>query len=640
MSKKQEEQKITVTLADRPALDKRARELAGSMTKAELSDRAEKFYMLVKKGDIIFVDKNGRTRPSPFAKKGCTPPQLYALNKEQLGLVIAVMENAGDSIPVEKELEDSKRDKKLFELMARNFYVGSNEINRILASKAVIVTRSWNGASVNLDLQLKNCKIFKAYYGSIYTDKLNDVYLGLPNSKESYRHTCYADGYLPLELPDKIDDEKASRGFTGFQTVVEAFNMIDGLYDTGQIEIGSTRLVYQNQIKRIEQMMPECQPKEWAGNKVLDDWCQRIRIIAYTRYVSNNRRAKDSEIEKRLKEIFTKLPKAINSVPQLLETVLPHIAGITKPLSQQAYADENGNFINKLLASTSGKWVRVSQIVDKLAVNTTDKTNPLFFSTPAIKSNYDYSRHCDVYTSTASDTLTGKPLNPANLYQSCGEPYVKGYLMALAALGYIEVTMTDQSVTDKPWIDGIEYARLTPLGMFATGNTDTITLKKPDMTDIFTVDPDRLLILATNPRNPYMIWLNKICKSVGINRYQVTEKSFLRYCNNIGDIKEKIEFFKNHICAEPGPAWENLFATMLRKAEEIVFPEEKYSLFAVNPSDKELTAILTSDPDLRKIVIRTENYMILVKLSDIDRFRELMKSHGYLFDGPQRPYSR
>jgi hypothetical protein len=55
-----------------------------------------------------------------------------------------------------------------------------------------------------------------------------------------------------------------------------------------------------------------------------------------------------------------------------------------------------------------------------------------------------------------------------------------------------------------------------------------------------------------------------------------------------------------------------------------------YRHYRVSPQNAELIRLITSDEQLRKLVVRAEGYLILVAEDDIRKFENQLKKHGYL----------
>lgn len=118
---------------------------------------------------------------------------------------------------------------------------------------------------------------------------------------------------------------------------------------------------------------------------------------------------------------------------------------------------------------------------------------------------------------------------------------------------------------------------------------------------------------------------------IGGGRYKLSYESFLSGCAKPEDVVKNIEQFKSFICAEIPQIWEDFFTEVKNRVNPLKNESiSKYKMFTINSSNKNLINILTTDPDIRKMIIRAEGFHILVHENDIKKFSNKLKTYGYL----------
>lgn len=69
---------------------------------------------------------------------------------------------------------------------------------------------------------------------------------------------------------------------------------------------------------------------------------------------------------------------------------------------------------------------------------------------------------------------------------------------------------------------------------------------------------------------------------------------------------------------------------MLDNVGKVTKSPEVYSVYEIDRTDLRLHEIISTDPTIRSISRRAENYILLVESGKYSVFRERLKSYGYL----------
>ena len=277
--------------------------------------------------------------------------------------------------------------------------------------------------------------------------------------------------------------------------------------------------------------------------------------------------------------------------------------------------------ISILMELPSDKWVSVDSFIRH-----------------AFESNHHYSHLAFFYRSNSSTTINNKfartehVIDYFNQINEMGKPYVKGLLFLFASWGILEAGCRDYSKDDVSPYDSILYIRRTRLGEYVFDISPTYQAPILDIEEVlFELDPERLIIRSLPKDNPYESLLTDTCTSIGNRRYKVNAETFLAHCKSRRDVEQKIDFFKRYISGELSPLWQEFFDSLLKRCKPLTPMElSKYHLYSISPDNKVLVRLLASDPILQKLIIRAENYIILVTNANHTKFENRLKSLGYL----------
>ena len=200
----------------------------------------------------------------------------------------------------------------------------------------------------------------------------------------------------------------------------------------------------------------------------------------------------------------------------------------------------------------------------------------------------------------------------------------------LASLGMAEVALCEKPNIEVSPFDRLAYLRLTPLGRYAFGVADSYEAPEQEHVAYFELDPDRLIIRSLVEPNPYAQLLTDTSTAISKNRYETSALSVLASCHTKADVESKIKIFRQFIASELPPLWEQFFKTLLQHCHPLKEDKTGYKRYSLDPENRDLIQLVTTDPVLRQIVIRAEGFRILVKNDDLKKFETQLKKHGYL----------
>jgi len=153
--------------------------------------------------------------------------------------------------------------------------------------------------------------------------------------------------------------------------------------------------------------------------------------------------------------------------------------------------------------------------------------------------------------------------------------------------------------------------------------------RPPRLSEEYHAIADRELLLVTVQGNSLerKVYLDKIGRRLGENRWRISPASFIDGCTNKKHITDRIERFKMLIDSNPAPHWEQLFQKVVERAG--LFDRHRTDILVYDwPEKNEILEELLRNPEFKRIVRRIEGRMLAVALKDQKKFITLLNEHG------------
>jgi hypothetical protein len=340
-------------------------------------------------------------------------------------------------------------------------------------------------------------------------------------------------------------------------------------------------------------------------------------------YKASNISAPTSEL---IRDLFTKNYCKLYTSPFILQQLKGW--GYLNDLSFNDDAEENMQVVFKELPVH--KWVSYPNLIELVQSRFID-IRPIH---PVVVSNYLYYSGI---IKTAYSSYTDKKNPSHNEYNRfITEPFLKGSVFLYVAFGLIEIAYADINTSELgstfySGYDGLIYCRLTPLGAYVLGLTKSYEAPDNQQKNTVELSNDSLIILAEGDTGVIDVMLANYAEKLANNRYRVTNTSFLKDCKNRKDVENKIALFKNTIGKKLPPFWEKYFSELLSNVK--AFKQQNQITTYLLPADrKELHRIIAQDTILKQIVLKAENYYILIANSDVSKFKNRMKELGFVVE--------
>ncbi len=432
---------------------------------------------------------------------------------------------------------------------------------------------------------------------------------------------------------------------------LSAFNLFSGLFKQGEMPLKKKGITAAD-MKRVNKKLAltEFFPNDHNEYREFLRAFNYIGVLGINEHLKSKYKAKKIlSYADTLLDLFKNFEKFNSYLPSLL---YPHIKGMRQNQTQWGHHQRLCILMMEWLKEHSDCWVSISDIYLKIIELGSDGTTNI--NTAMVYNPHDEQNTTEMVNLYTLDIITG------DMYtREFGITGLKSFAFILASLGMAEIAIRQDSVptasSAKPAtvpatsaadslsvlyatlnaerispFDSLEYLRLTPLGRYALGVDKTYEPPVIEQEAYFELDPERLIIRSLQDPNPYEQLLRDTAMPISRGRFQTSALSFLTNCHSREDVDGKINIFKQFIANELPPLWEQFFQSLLQHCHPLKEDKTTYKHYTLQPDNRDLIQLITTDPVLREIIIRAEGYRILVKIEDLRKFETQLKKHGYL----------
>ena len=325
-----------------------------------------------------------------------------------------------------------------------------------------------------------------------------------------------------------------------------------------------------------------------------------------------------------IRQLFT---TNFNKVP-LPPFLFGFLKGCTYFQERDFYQEANRNIHFAFSTLPQGKWVTIKNLYDFIEGHAFEIL-PLDDSSIRNKINYE------VDDTKSYDSK--KFIENENMERFIKMPMVYGSAFIFAAYGLLEIcyeATPPNGRLGKDWFseyDNLKAVKLTPLGAYALGLSDVYDAPTATNTNKLVFEENSLMIRAEGNPDIAQIVLTNYAQKVAANRYQFSQSLFLKDCKKSKDIINKITLFKQTIGQTLPPFWENYLAQLVANSKRIADVNNAI-VYQLKPEDKELHRLLVNDDALKKMVIKAEQFKIIVATNQIAAFRNRLKEFGILLE--------
>ena len=430
--------------------------------------------------------------------------------------------------------------------------------------------------------------------------------------------------FMHVFFPEKFQIEKCQelphaeeyKTYSGEANIFTVLPILSSLFDSGQLNLGRSKIPA-TELKKAAKLinLPEFFDD---GNKYFGNLCALFVLNIYTIYCEDWYDNSLTEPQDLLKDIFETIAKIQD---YLLPIAMPHFSGLRKNICESSYANPLVILLNQSLEDLqANEWIQVEKLL------THCRTWDIYAERKFLLFYLE-----DIDRGVLHNDFDNKTIYIDDMLREFTYPFLKAVLFVYAAFGFVEVAYKEKSAEDATsYFDSLEYVRLTNLGKYALGISKKYVRTQQKDIQYFELDEERLIIKSLVENNPYENLLGNMAAPISKKMYKASYESFLSGCEKLQDITNKIDFFKEYICAEPPANWEQFFKELKKRCKPMKAPQKKYSLFQIPADNKELQRIILTDPVIRKYSLKAEGFILLVETSNKGKVMEALKKYGYL----------
>lgn len=559
---------------------------------------------------ILYENQNGAADPPLYARRVF---QSTAQNKEDFARFSVLM------------LHDERNMRAYFNAIPEqhaNFYRELLLCNYMLMEDASkrFGLKVKKGARYSWEREDRLEIPFLVYSYVGYDKNWNYIYkVSLSDTLRPFFYKALLPGMSELVCCDELPEGLAH--FNHELSTIRLYPVVEALIERDLLEYGTSRFNLASVKRAAKQLGAEefftnaVYPKEML---VLRNSFMLQTAGLVRRFTRKNPRL--TTFEEKLKNLINKfLTLTDNTYP----LILSHITGFRSTMYDRCYGETLiTHIVQGMKTLPTGKWVSVDSFIRNKFLSTSNHSQLRF-----------------TYYTNATDKKFGNKFSRIehdidffHQIEEIGIPYIRGFLFVFASWGLLEMGCRAYSNKDISPYDSVEYIRLTNLGEYVFGLVDKYVEPMMDKNlAYFDLDPERLIIRSLQEDNPYESLLTDTCIPIGNNRYKMNEETFLARCRNRKDVEEKINFFKRYISGDLSSVWEAFFTRLLDRCKPLKsLSSNNYHIYTLSSSNQQLVRLLTSDPILRPLIIKAENYIILVESTNQTKFENRLKSLGYL----------
>lgn len=585
-------------------------------TKDQLYDKGRVFSPMMKDKPIMLEKADGSLVPF----RSIAPLFTMASRKEEMAVALAyILSEPSNLMPYISKLSDGMR--RLWQHLLIHFYMSHETAQQMLGTTDTLYTDSyyyygyteWNKKGFDFFSLRRSLKAEAERWGwrergfFIYAEPdIHGLFFPL------FFDSIYDADPTVAELPG--DDYLT---FSLEEESIAKYQLLSSLIKTGKVAMLQKGISQADVKKAAKQLgMLEFMP---GGEPPLSAIRSHfyIGMLALEAYRHESKKA--LPYHKVLRRIIEKLSDFRPYLPALL---LPHIKGLRKAMTDENTLNELCQSLLTWLRDEPDRWSSIDGVILKLYALKGDSVT--IQQTMMVFNIDEQSEKSEIV-----NEFSGKRIACDNFVEEFGFTALRAFAFMLASLGIAELALSPKNNPATPFARA-EYLRLTPLGRYALGIDNEYEPPQQEQIAYFELDPDRLIIRSLVEPNPYAQLLLDTSTAISRNRFETSPQSFLSHCTNRKDVEEKIGVFRQFVSNELPPLWQQFFDSLLLHCNPLASDTTAYKVYRLSPSNTDLIHLLSSDARLRRLFIRAEGYLILVKKEDQKRFTDELKKHGYL----------
>jgi len=470
---------------------------------------------------------------------------------------------------------------------------------------------------------------------------VNDFQLSLPKVIRGY-----AQEFLPkpkyYNLVGMSDDPDSCTIFCDHCTIVQQLPLIIQYIKAGNLSIDNS--TGKPTKMSLNNMNTSCSIQEFYPNGRYEEHRIRTNIIACFLYLLlDDSYQKSLPPEKTLRKMFAFFLSGIDQTEYTFRTFsfltyLKNWKKLTDSFQNnnqyQMEVSFRHNILKVIQEIPTNQWISVDNIIKYCYFHDID----IRLAHPYMVSQYVHFTPRRFINEDWENVLGKTYVSESSFSTVITEPAVKMFLFFLASFGIIDIAYLSPENSDiraksRQYLseyDGLKYVRLNELGAYITGKTKELNIDHDISNAQVILDEDRLIAYLRGNDPVKKMVLDKIGLMIHEGCYRVNYQIFLKECQSIKDIDNKIQLFNEYISEKPPQIWQTFIDDICSKKNPL---KEKMNLHVFEVNDnQELIELIARDEILRKLVRIAEDYHILISEDNIKKVQHRLRDFGFFMD--------
>ena len=424
-------------------------------------------------------------------------------------------------------------------------------------------------------------------------------------------------GLFTPELPERHPGEEDVKVYNAEFAALSVMPVLHTLYLSGALDMGRYRLQAMAVNKLVKQLS---YPAFAAVEK--DTMTQRLStwMIAniYALY------AEEANLRKGKRDVREmEMRKMLSTVSAHPHRIFPIVAGFLDKATQAVMGESSywniyAVVTDFITSRPAGEWIDADALMGQV------------YRMPDLNTSFKVMSNKAFAESCVSNLRNSGTIRYSNVGRYLTLPCVLGTVALFASMGLVEVEYTVAAELDPSPLWGLRRLRLTPLGAYAFKLTKEYKAPEIEERVYFVPDTERLILRAIGENNPYEGMISEYLRPVGGRRFAASPLLMLARCHSPHDLDTRIEEFKALVGKKLPRVWEDFLEGLRANCGKVHPTRETYITLRVDPEDRDLQRLVTTDPEIKKLCLKAENYTLLVEADRLEAFRLLLADHGYL----------
>ncbi len=426
--------------------------------------------------------------------------------------------------------------------------------------------------------------------------------------------------YFLHKSPEPIFDYSQSSE----EEVVEKLRVYFNFYSMGEIELSSSNKMLKSSKKAMKK---HCSINEYFKDggdlEFLKTETIALFLLSIDKDLINDEYFRIQNIKKLIQNfldgsLFSK--ENFNFSTKFLN----YLKGVKNIWNEKEHLDECLATLKKVLDDMpSGTIISVENILNYIVYR------DLFTDIISPQNVYDY-----LYINEADYGRT-KITTYDCYYKYITVPLFKSLLTLLGSLGILDLYYDIPTSKNGLYLkngyltkyDGLKYVRLNKLGEYVLGRRNEYDFGELGEEAEVYLDEDRLIVTIIGDAPMKNMFLEQIGYRISLNKFKLDYHSFLKNISSSEEIRKRISDFKNKISNNLPEIWQDYFEEIEGNINAIK-SAPNMKVFKLR-EDRELINIVAKDEELRKYILKAEDFYIIVPEEHTKTVLKRLENFGY-----------